>query len=307
MKLQCHSPFLNPYRLLSVWILIMVGVNYSYSQDVGDSLTTMNSYQHYYPDIFKKKYWNFFIRPSITFQNFQRYRYNDFSFNLKPTEGYQFGWNINIGLPKQFSIQIGVNAELSYFDYRITGNLYGQGIMSNNNVKDIVFIGYIVPVYVCYRIPVYNAKRNFFIEPKLGFDVTFGASSSWTDDYYNMNWTTGTITRTVSLDKGEHNPKIGVYRFSASIVIGIGFNFILKNQRVLNVQVMGTYNPFINDYGTVTFMPNSPEAKTIPFRYQYNSLGIEINYLFTKYPKHSSKRKRLQNEYRNLKPEQARF
>lgn len=254
-----------------------------------------------YDDIFKKRYWHLFIRPLVSIQKGTIYKDNDFCFAVKSAPGFQFGGNISFGIPKRFALETGFNVEVNYFNYYASTrkNYYNGNAESNAFSNDLNYLGFIAPIYVNYRIPINNKKNNFFIEAKLGFDLKYGITSKlWVSNYAEMP--DSFFLFTSYINKGGNDPKIGVkYSVSASIVAGIGFNFILKNQRILHFQIIGTYNPFINDNGTITFVPDSPYEKVIPFRNYINTLGFELNYRFTKYPKRQKGFKAsLKEEYR---------
>lgn len=259
---------------------------------------------HNCSDIFKKRYWHLFIRPLVSIQKGTIYKDNDFYFAIKSAPGFQFGGNVSFGLPKRFALETGFNVEVNYFKFEngIRQNFVLNNVGMMTKINSFNLLAFIIPVYCSYRIPIYNKKNNFFIETKLGLDLKLGQPQPTTSEdyaqlsdssflfvsYINKGWNTQNLQKT-------NHPQ-----FSASIVSGIGFNFILKNQRILHFQIIGTYNPFINDNGTITFVPDSPYEKVIPFRNYINTLGFELNYRFTKYPKRQKGFKAsLKEEYRS--------
>lgn len=286
----------NPCHLVLAWVIFILFFN-----STSNAQTAYIEVKHNYSEIFKKRYWNFFIRPLVSFQKGNYYKDKDFSFSLKSAPGFQFGWMMNFGLPKHFAIQTGINVEVNYIHivYSVREDFFRKNIASVFNERTDNFLGFVLPVYLSYKIPFYNKNNNFFIEPKIGIDIKYGSSSKVSSESYSIIDDT-LLLQTAFLNKGWDNNKIGTgYRLTASFVVGCGFNFILKNQRILNFQFFGTYNPFIKDYGTMTFIPGSPYEKKIPFRYHYNSLGFELNYLFTKYPKHITKKQAKKIVFQN--------
>lgn len=258
---------------------------------------------HNYSEIFKKRYWNFLIRPLVSIQKGKVYKDSEYSLSILSAPGVQFGWMINFGLPKRFSLQTGANIELNYFSYHLTmqkSNAY-YSIAENQKSTYINYWAIVLPVYASYRIPVYNKKHNLFFDVKAGLDIKwgglFGLEESSKQYDFNNNY-----VYTFYVNKNLDNLKIsGQNKFSASVVAAVGVNYILKNQRILNFQITGSFNPVIkNDFGTVTFFPDYPYKKVIPFNNYISTLGFEINYLFTKYPKRQKGFKAsLKEEYRS--------
>lgn len=239
------------------------------------------------------------FRSQIVFQKGNYYKDDDFMFSLKTTHGFQFGWMINIGLPKHFFLQTGINYELMNLKYKY---FIREGVFKNNFEVDSrstfhSYNTYVLPIYTGYNIPIKTKKNSFFIQPKIVVDLKYGIGGIYIVDTYIGELNAPNTFLISSLSNYENNPLNGVkHEFSASFVAGIGFNYILKDQRIINFQIIGSYNPFIVDKGEMIFLPGTSQEKIVPFRNYFNSLGFEMNYLFSKRPNHVSKRKRKQME-----------
>lgn len=257
---------------------------------------------HNYSEIFKKRYWNFLIRPLVSIQKGKVYQDSEYSLAIRSAPGVQFGWMMNFGLPKRFSIQSGLNVELNYFSYHLKmqkSNSYFS-ISENKKATYINYWALVLPVYVSYRIPVYNKKNNLFFDIKTGLDIKWGGLFFLEDKSLQYDYRNNYVY-TFYLNKNDKNLKTsGQTKFSTSVVAAVGVNYILKNQRILNFQITGSFNPVLkNDFGTVTFFPDYPYKKVVPFNNYISTLGFEINYLFTKYPKRQKGFKAtLKDEYR---------
>ncbi|MGB0886097.1 MAG: hypothetical protein ACPGR5_06700 [Chitinophagales bacterium] len=292
------NTLINPHQFILVWIFCLTFSSFSYAQEV-EYATEKSVVKHNYEQIFKKRYWNFFIRPLMSIQKGVYYKDDNLLFRLNPAPGFQFGGMINFGLPKHFSIQTGLNIEVNYFSfmYRMEENYMFNNFLVDTKISWFNYMAYVLPIYAGYKIPFSNKKNNFFIETKLGFDLKFGGASLYSSESYSGVPGDPNTKLLVFLTNDWSNPKFGRnMQFTSSIVAAIGFNYILKDQRVINFQIIGSYNPFIVDKGTITFLPDTQQEKIIPFRNYFNTLGLEINYMFSKRPNHISKRKRKQME-----------
>lgn len=298
MNLNNVCNIFNSYRFLAVWVLFLCFSNVAYTQTLKSSkLITKELVKHDFEQIFKKTYWNFVFRPSMSIQKGVYYKDDDFLFNLKPAPDLTFGWMINIGLPKHFFIQTGINYNIKYvrYSYRLRENVFNENIEVGSRTRFSNYNGYVLPIYTGLNIPIISLKNNFFIQPKIGLDINFGVPVAYEGVFLSGALDDPNTEQLVFLTSYYYNPQLKP-KFSASFVAGIGFNYILKDQRIINFQIIGSYNPFIVDKGAMTFLPGTTQEKVIPFRNHFNSLGFEVNYLFSKRPNHISKRKRKQME-----------
>jgi len=173
MRITSNLLSTQPDRNFSVWLFIILFLVCALSSKAQSDTIQFNPQEpiHNYSEILKKRYWNFFIRPLVSFQKGNYYKDKAFSFSLKPALGFQFGWMMSFGLPKHFAIQTGINVEINYIriNYSVREGYFMQSQPSNFNEKALSYFGFILPVYLSYRIPINNQKHSFFVEPKIGF------------------------------------------------------------------------------------------------------------------------------------------
>jgi hypothetical protein len=199
---------------------------------------TENIARHEYSDVFKRHYWNFMVRGGVGFQKGKIYKDDNISFTLKPAEVFQFGWMINFALPKRFSVQTGVNFEIGYerFRYYIRENFYKENIVLNNPNDDRHFHyrSLVIPLYFCYRIPIPNKATPFFFEPKIVVDIKYmGAGFVIVNDIL-QSLNRNDSYPAIHLEQGTKSSYAGGKRdvLSASLVVGLGFNFFSKNREL---------------------------------------------------------------------------
>jgi len=268
-----------------------------------DSMVVNKKAPFDYDQIFSTNYWNFFVRPSVTFATPVHFSHSPLQFETMPSPAVTFGWMYQINFKEswgkksneltiaekqktcthlnRWGIQTGISISLYWnsFNYSLPASYSGVGMNfgAPQKLKDEQVLS--IPVYAVYKLPLYDKCNSWLATFKLGIDINIevGNSFQYSDIIGEPN---GSNNKTVF--EFYQQTTFRGYTAYPSLHASAGFNYIMPNKKMLNLQIVGSYAPSYSEQGTFTFMPGTPQEVGGTSIRRLNYIGFELDYIFTR-------------------------
>jgi hypothetical protein len=262
-------------------ILLVAGVMlfslYSFAQSEDQDSLPLRKRQYDYSRIFSTNHTNFVLRfdavpPPVSIH----FNHPGLGVHVKATGGVQIGWVYQFNFPKHWGFQTGLRGAIDNDYSSLFISEKYSGLQGDRTVYfGVSNISAMLPLDACYYIPLYDLHQHWFVNLKLGMDITYctkdDETTTWIDYQTNMN--------TASLTTSNSNGNWG--RIFTSFHGTAGINYILPNKRILNLQMIGNWSPLYKKTYQYSFLPGSSKEIDGTYTRNFSYIGFELNYILT--------------------------
>jgi hypothetical protein len=194
--------------------------------------------------------------------------------------GLMGGWVYQINFKKRWGLQTGIEGEYNgdNIHFNISKAYSGQATDSKIVYSTIAEAGVNIPLYACYYVPLRDKQDRWLANFKLGVDLKYGTdfNSQGRGPEGTYTWSNGSqdlVSMTISRNHWT--------RFYNSFYASAGFNYVLPNKKMLNLQLIGNWSPFFQKTFSYSLIPGTAGEIDGSFNRTYSYIGIELNYILT--------------------------